>query len=90
MQASATAEGYLSIPDLRKLAADGDYSVTQDVKMRGIVVSSVQDNNYYEQRIRAPERPESQLRHYAPHRRGALPQAGRGAGDRPEGGRSSG
>ena len=45
VQASATAEGYLSIPDLRKLAADGDYSVTQDVKMRGIVVSSVQDNN---------------------------------------------
>ena len=43
VQASATAEGYLSIPDLRKLAADGDYSVTQDVKMRGIVVSSVQD-----------------------------------------------
>ena len=25
VQASATAEGYLSIPDLRKLAADGDY-----------------------------------------------------------------
>ena len=48
VQASATAEGYLSIPDLRKLAADGDYSVTQDVKMRGIVVSSVQDNNYYD------------------------------------------
>lgn len=48
VQASATAEGYLSIPDLRKLAADGDYTVTQDAKMRGIVVSSVQDNNYYD------------------------------------------
>lgn len=48
VQASSTAQGYLSIPDLRKLAADGDYTVTQDVKMRGIVVSSVQDNNYYD------------------------------------------
>lgn len=47
VQASSTAQGYLSVPDLRKLAADGDYTVTQDVKMRGIVVSSVQDNNYY-------------------------------------------
>lgn len=48
VQASSTAQGYLSVPDLRKLAADGDYTVTQDVKMRGIVVSSVQDNNYYD------------------------------------------
>lgn len=48
VQASSTAQGYLSVPDLRKLAADGDYTVAQDVKMRGIVVSSVQDNNYYD------------------------------------------
>lgn len=48
VQASSTAQGYLSVPDLRKLAADGDYTVMQDVKMRGIVVSSVQDNNYYD------------------------------------------
>lgn len=48
VQASATSEGYLSVPDLRTLAADGDYTVTQEVKLRGIVVSSVQDNNYFE------------------------------------------
>ena len=30
------------------LAADGDYTVTQEVKLRGIVVSSVQDNNYFD------------------------------------------
>ena len=48
VQASATSEGYLSVPDLRMLAADGDYTVTQEVKLRGIVVSSVQDNNYFE------------------------------------------
>ncbi len=48
VQASATSEGYLSVPDLRALAADGDYTVTQEVKLRGIVVSSVQDNNYFE------------------------------------------
>lgn len=48
VQASATSEGYLSVPDLRTLAADGDYTVTQEVKLRGIVVSSVQDNNYYD------------------------------------------
>ncbi len=48
IQASATAEGFLSIPDLRKLAEEGDYTVAEDVKMRGIVVSSVQDNNYFE------------------------------------------
>lgn len=48
VQASSSAQGYLSVPDLRKLAADGEYTVTQDVKMRGIVVSSVQDNNYYD------------------------------------------
>lgn len=48
VQASATAQGYITIPDLRKLAADGDYTVTQEVKLRGIVVSSVQDNNYYD------------------------------------------
>ena len=48
VQASATSEGYLSVPDLRTLAADGDYTVMQEVKLRGIVVSSVQDNNYFE------------------------------------------
>ena len=48
VQASSTAEGYLSVSDLRALAADGDYTVTQEVKLRGIVVSSVQDNNYYD------------------------------------------
>ena len=45
VQASATSDGYLSVSDLRALAADGDYTVTQEVKLRGIVVSSVQDNN---------------------------------------------
>ena len=47
-QASASAEGYLSIPELRALAADGDYTVSEEMKLRGIVVSSVQDNNYFE------------------------------------------
>ena len=47
VQASATAEGISPVPDLRKLAADGDYLVSR-TKMRGIVVSSVQDNNYYD------------------------------------------
>ena len=49
-QASASAEGYLSIPELRALAADGDYTVSEEMKLRGIVVSSVQDNNYSERR----------------------------------------
>ena len=48
VQASATSDGYLSVSDLRALAADGDYTVTQEVKLRGIVVSSVQDNNYFD------------------------------------------
>ena len=32
-------------------SADGDYTVTQEVKLRGIVVSSVQDNNYFDNRL---------------------------------------
>lgn len=48
IQAAAAAEGYMGIPDLKALAADGEYVVTEDLKLRGVVVSSVQDDNYFE------------------------------------------
>lgn len=48
IQAAAAAEGYMGIPDLKALAADGEYVVAEDLKLRGVVVSSVQDDNYFE------------------------------------------
>lgn len=48
IQAAAAAEGYMGIPDLKALAAEGEYEVSEDVKLRGVVVSSVQDDNYFE------------------------------------------
>ena len=48
VQAPATAEGYISIADLRALAADGEYTVTEPMKLRGFVVSNVQEGNYYD------------------------------------------
>lgn len=58
VQASASGEGYLGIADLRALAADGDYTVSEALKLRGVVVSSVQDNNYFEQCIALQSAPE--------------------------------
>ncbi|MBP3481844.1 MAG: BACON domain-containing protein [Alistipes sp.] len=48
VQAPATAEGYISIADIRALAADGEYTVTEPMKLRGFVVSNVQEGNYYD------------------------------------------
>lgn len=57
-QGAAAAEGYITIPDLKALAAEGDYTVPDEVKMRGTVVSSVEDNNYFEHCIALQGSPE--------------------------------
>lgn len=57
-QGAAAAEGYITITDLKALAAEGDYTVSEEVKMRGIVVSSIEDNNFFEHCIALQGSPE--------------------------------
>ncbi|MBQ8502554.1 MAG: BACON domain-containing protein [Bacteroides sp.] len=51
VQAAASAEGYLSIADIRTLASEGSYTITADKKMRAIVMSSILNNSYYTNRL---------------------------------------
>ena len=47
-QASASTEGYMSIPELRKLGDNSTYKFVDSAKMKGIVVSNQRFGNFYE------------------------------------------
>ena len=70
VQASMTAEGYLSIPDLRKLlpTATTPDAGREDARNRGV---ERPDNNYYDNCIALQSALKANWWHYAPHRRGA-------------------